>query len=71
MCYEIFRVGQSNQKTEETNLGVLLNNKSKEAGVGSKQQDFTTCEWVLILLFAIWGEDRPAQDFQNVLLVSR
>lgn len=69
VCYEIFQVGYSNQKAEETNLDVLLNHKSKEAGVGSKQQNFTTCKWVLIFLFAIWGEDRPASDFQNVPLV--
>lgn len=60
VCYETFQVGYSNRKDEETNLDVLLNSKSKEAGVGSKQQHFTTCKWVLILLFAIWGEDRPA-----------
>lgn len=64
MCYEVFQVGYLNQKAEETNLDVSLNSKSKEAGVGSKQQHFNTCKWVLILLFAIWGDDRPAQTFK-------
>lgn len=36
VCYEFFPVGYSNQKAEEMNLDVVLNNKSsKESGVES------------------------------------
>jgi len=34
--YEVFQVGYSDREAEETNLDVLLNNRSaKEAGAGS------------------------------------
>lgn len=60
VCYEILPVGYSNQKAEEMNLDVVLNNKSsKESGVESQEHDFTTCKCVLILFFATWAEDRP------------
>lgn len=36
VCYEILPVGYSNEKAEEMNLDVVLNNKSsKESGVES------------------------------------
>lgn len=67
VCHEVFQAAYSNWKAEEMNLDVLSDDSSQGHGVGSSQCDFTTGEWVLILLFA----SKAFLDFQNVLKVSQ